>query len=250
MNPRIFLNPRMKFVSTFYFVAQKQQCHTLASLSNQQQHLHFHQKSNFGVKTGLSSTKINSHQFNLVNHIHKASCLNIAQTNVLCQKVKEKSDDNESKNKNTESQLDDRDEDKKLGLVARFKKMAKEYWYVLIPVHCFTSCFWFGGFYYASISGFDIVGLMEQWNFSDTLINPLRDSHLGHIAVAYLLYKIATPARYTVTLGGTTFAIKFLSKRGIIKPIPSKDKLMQMYKDKKDDLQQKVAEKKQEMQKR
>ena len=41
--------------------------------------------------------------------------------------------------------------DKKLGLIARFKKMTKEYWYVLIPVHCFTSCFWFGGFYYASL---------------------------------------------------------------------------------------------------
>lgn len=88
---------------------------------------------------------------------------------------------------------------------------------------------------------------MESWNFSETLINPLRDSHLGHIAVAYLLYKIATPARYTVTLGGTTFAIKFLSQRGYIKPMPSKDKLVQMYKDKKEDIQQKVSDKKSEI---
>lgn len=88
--------------------------------------------------------------------------------------------------------------------------------------------------------------MMEQLNFSDKLINPLRDSHLGHIAVAYILYKVATPARYTVTLGGTTFAIRVLSQRGIIKPMPSKDKLVQMYKDKKEDLQQKVADRKQE----
>lgn len=86
---------------------------------------------------------------------------------------------------------------------------------------------------------------METYEFSETLIKPLRDSHLGHLAVAYFLYKVATPARYTVTLGGTTFATKFLSKRGYIKPMPSKDKMMQLYKDKKDDLQQKVADKKQ-----
>lgn len=95
-------------------------------------------------------------------------------------------------------------------------------------------------------SGVDIVGIMEYYEFSETIVKQLRDSRLGHIAVAYFLYKVATPARYTVTLGGTTFAIKFLSQRGIIKPMPSKDKLVQIYKDKKEDLHQKVADKKQE----
>jgi Protein of unknown function (DUF1279) len=99
-----------------------------------------------------------------------------------------------------------------------------------------------------SPSGVDIVGMLEYYNFNETITKHLKDSHLGHIAVAYFLYKIATPARYTVTLGGTTFAIRFLSKRGIIKPMPSKDQLVQIYKDKKDDLQQKVADKKQELQ--
>ena len=61
--------------------------------------------------------------------------------------------------------------------------------------------------------------------------------------MAYLLYKLATPARYTVTLAGTTFTIKQGIKKGFIKPLPSKDKLMEMYKDKKSDLQQKVADK-------
>lgn len=32
-------------------------------------------------------------------------------------------------------------------------------------------------------------------------------------------------------------------EKGLIKPLPSKDKLVQMYKDKKDDIQQKVADK-------
>lgn len=92
----------------------------------------------------------------------------------------------------------------------------------------------------------DIVGIMEYYEFSESIVEKLRNSHLGHVAIAYFLYKVATPARYFVTLGGTTFAINFLSKRGIIKPMPSREKLVQIYKDKKDDIQQKVADKKQE----
>ncbi|KFM63118.1 Protein FAM210A, partial [Stegodyphus mimosarum] len=96
--------------------------------------------------------------------------------------------------------------------------MLKEYWYVLIPVHMVTSVFWFGGFYYAAKSGLDIVPFLEYINIPDKFINPLRNSSLGHIAVASALYKLATPARYMVTLGGTTFAVKFLTKRGLLRP--------------------------------
>lgn len=79
------------------------------------------------------------------------------------------------------------------------------------------------------------------------LIKPLRDSHLGHVAIAYLLYKIATPARYTVTIGGTTFAIKYLVRGGYIKPMPTRKELVQIYKDKRDDFKEKVADKKEEL---
>ncbi|XP_058172837.1 uncharacterized protein C18orf19 homolog A [Anopheles ziemanni] len=131
----------------------------------------------------------------------------------------------------------------KLGLFARFKKMYKEYWYVLVPVHCLTSVMWFGGFYYASTSGVDVIAILESMGVSETLINPVRDSSLGHIAIAYLLYKIATPARYTVTLGGTTVSIKYLEQWGYIKPMPNKAQLVQMYKDKKENIQERIAEK-------
>lgn len=43
-----------------------------------------------------------------------------------------------------------KDEVQKLGIVARFKKMYKEYWYVLLPVHIATSAVWYGSFFYAS----------------------------------------------------------------------------------------------------
>jgi hypothetical protein len=221
--------------------------------------LHFHQNNK--IFSSIDDDENGKKQYNAKlcvkglyfyqqrNLFHSQSVLN----NFAGQKI-EKSDDNKENNKKTdeiEQQKESNEivlDDKKLGIVGRFKKMAKEYWYVLIPVHVVTSMCWLGGFYYASKCGVDIVGMMEQMHISDKLINPLRDSHLGHIAVAYLLYKIATPARYTVTLGGTTFAIRFLSQRCFIRPMPSKDKLVQMYKDKKEDLQQKVADKKVEIQ--
>lgn len=45
---------------------------------------------------------------------------------------------------------DNGEEDKKLGLVARFKKLWKQYWYIVLPVHLVTSLGWFGGFYMLS----------------------------------------------------------------------------------------------------
>ncbi|GFS88326.1 protein FAM210A [Nephila pilipes] len=157
------------------------------------------------------------------------------------------------------------DPPEKLTLFKRYKKMLKEYWYVLIPVHLVTSAFWFGGFYYSAksgldiipileymslpevlieplrnsslghiavasalyklatpASGLDIIPILEYMSLPEVLIEPLRNSSLGHIAVASALYKLATPARYMVTLGGTTFSVKFLTKRGLIRPVPTK----------------------------
>lgn len=70
------------------------------------------------------------------------------------------SDDNKADNQQPKSATEaDPDADKvnvepqseeKLSLTAKFKKMYKDYWYVLLPVHIFTSTFWFAGFYYLS----------------------------------------------------------------------------------------------------
>lgn len=90
---------------------------------------------------------------------------------------------------------------------------------------------------------------------------------MGYVALAYALYKIATPIRYTVTLGeysyatptfilrnvhdvfivlfvsgGTTISIKYLQAWGYIKPIPSREKLKEMYLVKKDGLQDMYTE--------
>ncbi|XP_063705113.1 uncharacterized protein C18orf19 homolog A [Culicoides brevitarsis] len=170
---------------------------------------------------------------------------------LLCLSSSRSASSNSSSNTPTSQKDEEKvkpgDEFENLGLIARFKKMYKEYWYVLVPVHLATSAVWLGTFYYVSKSGMDIVAIMQSWNFSDTLIKPFRDSSMGHVAVAYLLYKIATPARYTVTLGATTVAIKHLVRLGYIKPVPSRAEMYQIYQDKKESVQTRVAEKQQEL---
>lgn len=122
--------------------------------------------------------------------------------------------------------------EEKMRFFHRYHKMFKEYWYVMLPVHIATSIIWFGSFYYLATCGVDVVPLLEAVGLPDTLISPLRHSGLGYIATASAMYKLATPARYAVTLGGTSIAIRQLSRRGLIKPMPTKDQIKQMIKDK------------------
>jgi len=140
------------------------------------------------------------------------------------------------------SDKDEEAREEKLSIFKRFKQMYKDYWYVLVPVHLATSAVWFGSFYYASKSGLDVAGILESWGFSETITEKLRNSAAGHIAVAYALYKLATPARYTVTLGGTTYSIKLLSERGYLKPVPSTQQLKVMYEDRRDELREDLRE--------
>ena len=53
-------------------------------------------------------------------------------------------------------------------------------------------------------SGVNIVGALEYIGTSETILNYLRDSEAGYYALSYACYKLATPASYTVTVGGTT----------------------------------------------
>lgn len=97
---------------------------------------------------------------------------------------------------------------------------------------------------YFNFSGFDIIHVLESWHVSEKLINPLRDSSMGYVAVAYACYKIATPARYTVTVGGTTISINYLKKWGYIKPVPSKERMKEIYEEKKRSMAEGIKEKK------
>ncbi|XP_026756927.1 uncharacterized protein C18orf19 homolog A [Galleria mellonella] len=136
----------------------------------------------------------------------------------------------------------------KPGLFQRFKDMYRDYWYVLVPVHMVTSAVWFGGFYYAVRSGVDVLAILESLGVSEKLMAPLRDSSAGYFALAFALYKVATPLRYAVTVGGTTVAIKKFTQIGWIKPVPSRERIKELLQEKKDTLQDRFNESKQHYQ--
>uniref|UniRef100_UPI00398E4CD3 uncharacterized protein C18orf19 homolog A n=1 Tax=Pristiophorus japonicus TaxID=55135 RepID=UPI00398E4CD3 len=111
-------------------------------------------------------------------------------------------------------------QDHSIGLFQRFKKTLKQYGKVMVPVHLFTSSIWFGTFYYAAIKGVNVVPFLEFIGAPKTIIQILSHSQSGNALTAYALYKLATPARYTVTLGGTSFAVKYLRSCGYLSTPP------------------------------
>ncbi|KAL0963294.1 hypothetical protein UPYG_G00304270 [Umbra pygmaea] len=117
-------------------------------------------------------------------------------------------------------------QDKSIGLVQRFKKTFKQYGKVMIPVHLLTSAAWFGSFYYAAMKGVNVVPFLEFIGLPEKIVGLLKNSSGGNALTAYAMYKIATPARYTVTLGGTSLSVQYLRKHGYFStPPPVKDYL-------------------------
>jgi len=112
--------------------------------------------------------------------------------------------------------------EQKLSVFQKMKQMTKDYWHVLVPVHVITSIGWVAIFYTAVRNGVDIVQLLEYMNFSEKYVDLIRNSSAGNWAITYALYKIFTPLRYTVTVGGTTMAIRYLSKLGYVKALSFK----------------------------
>ena len=101
--------------------------------------------------------------------------------------------------------------------MAKFKQMFKDYWYILVPVHVATSIVWFGSFYFMCKSGVDVAAILHKCGVSEEYLEKLKNSDAQYYALAYACYKVATPARYTVTVGGTTWSIFYLEKWGMLK---------------------------------
>jgi len=66
-------------------------------------------------------------------------------------------------------------------------------------------------------SGIDVPSILASMGTSEAYLEKIGQSDMGYYALAYACYKIATPARYTVTIGGTTISIRYLTKTGILK---------------------------------
>lgn len=138
-------------------------------------------------------------------------------------------------------------QDKSSGLVQRFKKTLKQYGKVMIPVHILTSSVWFGTFYYAAMKGVNVVPFLEMIGFPESLVGLLRDSSSGYALTAYAMYKIATPARYTVTMGGTSLSVQYLRKHGYLSTPPP---VKEYFQDKMEETKEKLTEKMEETKER
>lgn len=101
----------------------------------------------------------------------------------------------------------------------------------------FWLIFWF--FCFALNSGIDIISLLQWLGVSDKIVASLSVPGVGHAAIAYLLYKLATPVRYAVTIAGTRLAVNVLRRWGHLPPIPEKNKIRSLVKEG----QQKMKEK-------
>ena len=51
-------------------------------------------------------------------------------------------------------------------LAKYFKRLTRDYWYVLVPVHLATSAVWMGAFYLMIKSGVDIGAALERMGTS------------------------------------------------------------------------------------
>lgn len=105
----------------------------------------------------------------------------------------------------------------------KFKTIIKKYWYIGIPVHLCTSAGWYGVSYCATKAGVNverIVPLLEKANVPEKYIEPLKKKsvgNFGNLAVAFAIYKILTPFRYTTTIFATSKTVKILRAKGMIK---------------------------------
>lgn len=106
----------------------------------------------------------------------------------------------------------------------RMKIMMKAYGYVIIPVHWVIAPVWFGAFYYTIKLGVDIGPFLSAIGVSDHHVESLRSSKASTALMAYALYKIFTPLRYTVTLGATEVTIRRLRRMGYMRQKPPKEK--------------------------
>lgn len=86
-----------------------------------------------------------------------------------------------------------------------------------------------------------MVPLLKWFGASDKVIAPFLRPAVGHAAVTYLLYKLFTPLRYTVTLAATQVTVRYLRRWGYLKT-PQDDSFRALVSDGKSKVKDKVEE--------
>ncbi|KAH9416068.1 hypothetical protein DERP_000564 [Dermatophagoides pteronyssinus] len=157
-----------------------------------------------------------------VNHFGRNEFLSKNQRNFFgTQKFKDKVELNiQPKPKNEWEEL------MKLSLVKRLHVMFKKYWYIAIPFHCINCAIWFASFFLLAqfgMNGAALISWIKPYVIESSLcpqfIKELFEKDadkLGSVAIALLLYKLATPGRYATTVFGTVYLLRYMLKRGVL----------------------------------
>ena len=89
--------------------------------------------------------------------------------------------------------------------------------------------------------------LLKFLGASETIIRPFQSSGLGDFAVAYLFYKLATPVRYAVTIGGTRASVRKLREWGYMEERAAEDSITNLMKDGREQMKTKISDKKEDL---
>ncbi|CAK8696699.1 unnamed protein product [Clavelina lepadiformis] len=135
----------------------------------------------------------------------------------------------------TEDDLQKILKDKSLGMATKLKLLFRQYGIMMIGVHLTTSAVWVAIFYLAVSRGIDILPFLENMGLFDFLermgfsyMDKLKSSGASNFLMTYLLYELAKPIRYPVTLFGTIYAVRYLRKIGYFKPPPQSASMTQL----------------------
>ncbi|RCN30596.1 hypothetical protein ANCCAN_23633 [Ancylostoma caninum] len=95
-----------------------------------------------------------------------------------------------------------KEEEEPKSLFGKIKYYLKRYWYIAVPAHMVSSTLWFGGLYALVHLGVDVVAFLRFLHVPAIVIEKIENvpPSAGAVVVALLLYKVATPLRYTTTL--------------------------------------------------
>ncbi|ELT94887.1 hypothetical protein CAPTEDRAFT_124512 [Capitella teleta] len=116
-------------------------------------------------------------------------------------------------------ELRETDEYKQLSFQGKLKRMIAEYGVTVVVVHM-TSCLsQLGISFFAVYMGLDIAGCLKSIGINSSLLDSQMASGAAwSFAIAYIAYKILFPLRFGITLTVTPVLVKFLRRRGFIKP--------------------------------
>uniref|UniRef100_A0A182MD47 DUF1279 domain-containing protein n=1 Tax=Anopheles culicifacies TaxID=139723 RepID=A0A182MD47_9DIPT len=101
----------------------------------------------------------------------------------------------------------------------RLKKAIKEYGSTVLVFHVSISLASLGTCYLLVSSGIDMVALLDRMGWGDSaLASKAGAAGAGTFVIAYAIHKVFAPVRISITLGATPLIVRYLRRKGILKP--------------------------------